>query len=513
MSTGARTNWSNRALPWAVGIASLLCRIPYMIRYDLHFGGDFAVAYLMAKRILLGEFPIFFWEQNYQGAVNQYLTAPFFAIFGPSIPLACFVTALLWAVTIGLTVSYVQRGWGMRPALLAGIALCVGVPQLHHYDTQPIASGYSLGMLFPVVFLWLAVLTVERGWTVGLCIAWGGVMGLGLYTSRQLLFSVLTVGLVMLSLPAGRQRLREFLKVRPVLFFLVAGFIGFFPELLHTHNPNSPPPPANGFASPSLLLENFYFLMRTIPAYFDGDPLARLPEGVFYLFHNENVESFPRSAADMVGIIAAIITVHYVIKNFRKAWIEKNMPVLLLAGFPLVNAGLVLVSAASGGNYYNLRRYIVTSSLILLAWLGIKISNCLEKKRYLTASVLVLMLGLSAYHQVQNFSEPDQLADYRKLVAELDARGIRVAASVYSHSYVLTALSNEKLIVAPLDYKAYPKYLEAVAQAEVWAWIQPAQAPLAIPERMRLFNATYVRQGESKQIGFLQYVVYKHSTL
>ena len=79
-------------MPWLFAVVSVLVRVPYVMRYDLYFGDDYAVPYLMAKRILVGEFPTFFWGQNYQGAVNQYITALFFAIFGPSIALACLVT-------------------------------------------------------------------------------------------------------------------------------------------------------------------------------------------------------------------------------------------------------------------------------------------------------------------------------------------------------------------------------------------------------------------------------------
>jgi len=241
---------------------------------------------------------------------------------------------VVWGVTLGLLVAYVQRFWGFKPATLAGIALCIGVPYLHHYDAKPIASGYSLGMLLSIVFLWLTLKTLEKGWTRYLCAAWGFLTGLGFYTSRQLVFSVMAVVFVLLALPAGRKRLREFVQVPSMGIFLACALAGFFPELVYKPDPYAESAPPFGLASPDMMLDNLYFLMRAIPAYFDGDPLARIPE-VYNPGRNENIESFPLRAADMVGTLAAFVTVHFVIENFRQSWRDKNVPVMLLAAFSL----------------------------------------------------------------------------------------------------------------------------------------------------------------------------------
>jgi hypothetical protein len=257
-----------------------------------------------------------------------------------------------------------------------------------------------------------------------------------------------------------------------------------------------------------MMLKNFYILLRAIPTYFDGDPLKRAPENVWYLKHNEYLESFPWSAADGIAIVAAFITCAFIIQSFRESWKNRNAPVMLLAVYPLGNALLNVVCQAVQGGYYSAQRYLLTSGVILLLWLGIKMSRCLDSKHYITAGVLGLTLVLSAYHQTQIFREPDQLADYRRVADELLQKGYRYAASTYSYSYVLTALTNERLIVTPLDYKAYPKYQEAVERADKWAWIQPAQAQ-SPPDNVRVFNEDYVRDGEPQTVGFFKYVPYK----
>ena len=64
--------------------AAFLFRLPFVVRYDLHFGGDAATCYLMARRILAGHHTLYFYGQDYYGSLDQYVTAFFFWLFGPS---------------------------------------------------------------------------------------------------------------------------------------------------------------------------------------------------------------------------------------------------------------------------------------------------------------------------------------------------------------------------------------------------------------------------------------------
>jgi hypothetical protein len=178
----------------------------------------------------------------------------------------------------------------------------------------------------------------------------------------------------------------------------------------------------------------------------------------------------------------------------------------------LGNAFLNVVTAAVQGGYYPGQRYLVPSGVILMLWLGIKLARSLDARHFVTASLLAVTLGLSAFHQAEIFQQPDQLADYRQLADELLQKGYRYAASSYGDSYVLTALTNERLIVTPLDYKAYPKYQEAVAGADKWVLILPAQAQVP-SANIRVFNHDYVRLGEPQSVGFFQYIPYKRLLL
>src|ERR1017187_3240324 len=96
--------------PWSLGllfgIAAALLRVPFIFRYDLYFQTEGGVHYLMAKRILNGEFPSSFWEPGYEGTLPHFVTAALFAVCGAPIPLALLVSVLSYAGAAAFGVAY-----------------------------------------------------------------------------------------------------------------------------------------------------------------------------------------------------------------------------------------------------------------------------------------------------------------------------------------------------------------------------------------------------------------------
>ena len=104
-------NW----VPWlntrlvvsaASGLLAFLIHVPFAFRWDLFFQADCAVGYLVMKRMLVGEFPIYRWSLDYCGlGPVELITAGLFAIFGASVPVACLVALGAWSAVAQLTFS------------------------------------------------------------------------------------------------------------------------------------------------------------------------------------------------------------------------------------------------------------------------------------------------------------------------------------------------------------------------------------------------------------------------
>ena len=127
--------------------------------FPLH--ADEAVVLLMARHILRGARPVFFYGQAYMGSLDAYLVAGAFALFGEGLAVARAVQLGLYAALLLLTAWGLRRLWAPRPARLALLYLAVPPVLLTIYSTVTL-GGYNEALLLGTAGL------------VGL-----GVMGLG----------------------------------------------------------------------------------------------------------------------------------------------------------------------------------------------------------------------------------------------------------------------------------------------------------------------------------------------
>ena len=86
----------------------------FLLAYNtVPFNGDEGVVALMARHILQGERPIFFYGQAYLGSTDAWLVAFSFSIFGQSVFAIRIVQIALFAATV-LTTYLVARKLGLR---------------------------------------------------------------------------------------------------------------------------------------------------------------------------------------------------------------------------------------------------------------------------------------------------------------------------------------------------------------------------------------------------------------
>ena len=528
---------------WAVlfGLVTILSHIPFLFRYDLYFQSGIAPGYLIPKRMLLGEFPIYTWGTDYTGiGPLEFLAAGLMAMFGPSIPLASFVSLLTWGCGVGLLVAFVGAYFGRRATVASGCALAIGMPFYLTYNTQPNFSSYSMLPLVMGGFLWLTILILRRGQRTWLCALTALIMGWCWYANKHAVVMWLAAGVVLVVMAQGREFLRAFVRSRMLWICVLAFLVGYSPEILYKLNViphENREENAKGFlnlASPKGIAANWYMVFRSLPTYFDSDPWSRAPCGVHYLNHMENWESFPLSAIDTVGLIAAAIVLSYGIKLLRQSYKEKNFPLFLLCVIPVVNVAAILLADKSAASYYSIRRYLLPSGIIFLVLLGVRLSEAWSARQRVISGVLALCLAISAFHQWQMLQGPDELADYRRTAKEIVNAGYQYGISWYSYSHTLTALSDERVKFGILDFGKQSPYHKAAFTQEVVAVVWPAVQPppfefaqklffgsvrfkqdgvQVLPERVNLLGATYQRMGEPHLNGELGWVPYRKMTV
>jgi hypothetical protein len=510
-----RTWFLENRLPMCAGVAAFLIRIPFSIRYDLHFQSDAAILYLMAKRILKGEVPLYFWNQEHYGSLIQLVTAGFLWIFGPSIITASLVTALQYALSVTVATWYVRKYMGTICAVAAGAAMVIGVPFMHHYTSMPSDSAYTFSILAAIILVVWGVQAYGQNTSAIKAALFALVIGLFWYLNKQVVIALGSIGLGYLLTANGRKFLMSLVNRRVLMFATVAFLVGYSPELIYKVTRKSRPSGTMelfGLATPSQLWQNAFWVGRGLPAYFDGDPLARTPEGVHYLQRNENLESLPRSLFDWVGVFSAVTVLCGMVCYGVRAWRAQNHPELVLAIYPLVNFVLVAVASVSHASYYSARRYIFSASVFFFMWWGICLVRFWKNAKWRPlAWLLGSALALSLIHQFEMLRLPDELTDYRAVAAELDKRGIHYGISWFSFSHVLTALTNEKTVFATVDYGGYSVYQEAVSKAKEIGLVYPS-ASGAVPNRIAIAGHSFLLKGSPSTHGELSLAVYQRSS-
>ncbi|MGQ0604978.1 MAG: glycosyltransferase family 39 protein, partial [Anaerolineales bacterium] len=152
----ARAGWGYLTLACVIAVAF---RIMLLWAEAVPFNGDETVIALMARHILQGARPVFFYGQAYMGSLDAWLVAGAFRLFGESVLAVRAVQIVLYSGYIA-SVWILARRWfaDARVATLAA-CLCSLPPVLVTTYTTASLGGYSESLLLGNLILWL-------GWEV-----------------------------------------------------------------------------------------------------------------------------------------------------------------------------------------------------------------------------------------------------------------------------------------------------------------------------------------------------------
>ena len=164
------------------------------------FNSDEAIVALMARHILAGERPAFFYGQSYMGSLDAFLVAFGFLIFGSQIWVIRFVQTLLYLLTI-ITIVFTGRlafnSW--KVGIFSGLFLAIPTVNITLYTTASL-GGYGealfLGCLLLLIYFWLNGSAPEKFERFSFKLLtvfgiWGVLAGIGFWANGiSLVFSI-----------------------------------------------------------------------------------------------------------------------------------------------------------------------------------------------------------------------------------------------------------------------------------------------------------------------------------
>ncbi len=124
---------------------------------------DEAVGLMIAEDYLDGEITVFYWGQSYGGTLESILTAPVFAVTGPSVVAAKVVAVGLHALACLLIWRVGRRVFDERTGQMAGLLAWVLSPGVVWYSTKARAFyGVSIVLAMAAVLLAARLLTEDE---------------------------------------------------------------------------------------------------------------------------------------------------------------------------------------------------------------------------------------------------------------------------------------------------------------------------------------------------------------
>jgi 4-amino-4-deoxy-L-arabinose transferase-like glycosyltransferase len=404
------------------------------------YDSDEAIWTLMARHVIDGRFPVYFWGQGYGGTLEVYLMAPFVWLLGGGIlggrvvviGLDLVATALVWLVG--------RRVLDDKRALVAAAIFWMW-PAYEIWRATRIQGMYVSGQILALLAIYLVLRLAERP-RRGDAFAFGVVAGLAAWQTLQ----VLPILLVALGWLAWRRPAAYRLTLIGALGALLAALPAMVVNVYH-HWWFTWHAPGNG----------------TYVSHLRGFFTAVLPQalGVRVPFSLDWLLTAP--VGIMVTAAAVVGTCALLVRHRRD---EVGLLALIAVGFPFIYAISGYTWLVSEPRY----------AFVLAPVIALLVATPLRRPP-LAAAVLILVaaLSLAGMRAIANDDGIDvrngeivMRPDLKPLLKALDERRITRAVSEYWLSYRVILATRERVILNNDDDPHNAPYRRAVQQAGPW---------------------------------------------
>ncbi len=210
-------------------LAALALKLSLLLANTLPFNSDEAVVALMARHILHGELPLFFYGQAYMGSLDAYLVAGGFALFGQDVWVIRAVQMVLYLITMVLVYIFVLRAF-RSPRAAAIAALLMALPSVNQtlYTTVSL-GGYGEALLIGTLSMLLCLPPASGRVGPWRSLGIGLLLGIGLWVIPLSLSMSLPAVFTLLWFVKRRMRWREL--ALPALLAALGFAIGASPWL------------------------------------------------------------------------------------------------------------------------------------------------------------------------------------------------------------------------------------------------------------------------------------------
>jgi hypothetical protein len=461
VATPYRRDWWPAA---AVLSAIVLFRAGVFVFWErAQFDSDQAIFGLMAKHLSeLRALPVFMYGQNYILGVEAWMAAPLFAVVGPSVT-ALKVPLLVINIATAVVLLHVfTRDVKLRPWVALFPVLFFALPAAGTAARLVDAGGGNVEPFLYVVLIWL--LRDRPVWC-------GVILGFGFLQREFTVYGF--VALLALDLIRGDLYSRDGVLAR-LQSIAVAGVVWIGVQGLKLLSSGAGPGttiadvhgPSSNFGE---LAARSCFDPGTLSAGARLITLEHWPTlfgtASFRLSDFGIVSTLTQGAGWSALLLAALVVLPAIAVGVRIATARRLAEefdfCLFLSFLGLLSVAGYIVGRCGAIDFYFLRYELLS----ILAVAGIAAAFlAIEPARWLRRMWLTLAVAWFAFTAIPHVRLWHEYivnppADVRReLIAHLDSRGIRYAASTYWISYAITFLTDERIIMKSEDFVRIREY-------------------------------------------------------
>lgn len=497
-----------QVVAWVVVVACVLfgLAIRGWILFHVPLTSDEAVTGISAQQILHGHLSVFYPGVAY-GGLEQYLYAAFFVVLGQSGMVIHVGDTVFWALAAVLTWR-VARHLVSSPGLAALAGALAWAGPWAGILTSSIETGYrgtatdcGLGCLLVV----LRMLEGKRG-PVSYC-SLGLLAGLGLWSTPEVVYFLLPVGLILLSVLAREVRRDSGVALAGIGVLVGSFVVGALPSIwwnldngLRSFRPGTLSA-GNSPLNPGFVGRLHLFFRYTVPM----DLGLRLRLTGLWLFGNQGsgidrvllvVVVVLAGAASVVALCLclagggrltalgiAVVLFPLLYAAFPASWYWQDgryalflLPLMCLVAVVGCEQGVGLITRLwrahpPGTTGERAGRRVAPLVAIPLAVLWVVLSGAGLHETYVPTSGVTTSNGVALSDFFRSWTDPDRPS--QSVVADLEALHVRFGFAEYWVAYKLDFLSRGKLVIATSgqDTSYIPSIQHQATDAQRQAWI------------------------------------------
>jgi hypothetical protein len=422
---------------------------------------DEATTGLLGLAVLQGELPTYFFGQSFMGALDGYLAAPVYQLFGVSARTLELVPMLLALASVGLTVRLAHDAFGPRAGVFTAVLLALP-PNFLLFWSHEARNHYPLTTLLGTLALLLALRApaARSGRATLLFVLLGATLGLAFWTNFLSLVYYPAVAVLLL-----RRGLRPL--VPRLLAALPAFALGSLPHWLYgVPHGTALPPPGRPVGMQTVLTHLAYF----------GETAWPIVAGVPDTLRGGLAGAALALVLGVLHLTAALAA----IRGVRGARAPGGAAGLALVVLACTNVGIAAVTQYGRGLNDNDPHYLLPLYTALPPLLGRFLAMLPNRRRavVLTAAILSIHAVGALDGSFRNLypaiaaAERRELAVQRETVQALERAGLRRVYDSNVGNRALSFLSAERVIVSHPYEEIRPRYARAVdGEPEVVWWM------------------------------------------